>query len=150
MGVYCASFVYHGRLLTNSTHEAFLALDEGLRQGCAVTRVADKFALHVPGRGFWTGNFDPLLEQHELHRGWVQGSDLDAVIDRREDKRRAWDAATPQQVAHVDSVVRMLGNQKLADTSGIAVYVCEVETHSLGGAHAAGRLMNNIIVKGTP
>lgn len=147
MGVYWASFVYHGRLLRRETYDAFMALEPSVRQGCAVTPVGDLYALHAPGRGFWAGSVDPLLEPHEIHRGWVDADEVDGVIDRREGKRPAWDAATPEQIAHVDAVVESLA-ESLGGDRGIAVYICEAKWWS--SEPASSSVTNNIVVVKRP
>lgn len=147
MGLYWATCVYHGRLLRKSTYDAYCALDDDMRHGCEVIPVAqDTYVLHVPGRGFWAGNIDPMLEAHEVNRGWVDGEEVDRVIDSRPGKREAWDAATPEQVAHVDDVVRALGGHIPCTAAAIAVYLCEVQWDSYGSSSMA-RLCKNIIVR---
>lgn len=137
MGVYWATYVYHGRLLDGDARDrlADAVADVDAR---FVSPVAEnRWILHAPRRLVRVASIDPVLEDVEAQRGWVHPAKVEALLRGNPQ----WDdACTPDEAETLGRYARIAAPPGASTKTYVCV--CEVEWSTLGGGK--GVLRRNV------
>jgi hypothetical protein len=144
MGIYYASFLYYGRLLSGMGHGRLMAAaDPALLQQYLTNLTPDRWILHAPGRCINLRNIDPVLEPREVKAGFVEPAEVDKLLGRRPEPAAAWKGVTEAQLAQLTQFVRIAaGNQPKECFLG--TYIVQIEWSTINPDHP-GVVQHNII-----
>lgn len=144
MGFYWYSCVYLGRLLTQESYDRLRSDTPKSILDDWITNMYDprgRYVLHPPGCLIQLGTIDPVLEDHEINRGFVEMSELEKNLSLQQ-----LHDVSVENIDRLKEFIRIASGPK--DVIDYKIYILEAEWSTLDGDICNKRVVRNIQVTG--
>lgn len=131
MGIYWATYLYYGRLLSKDLYERLVAncgeIDKNF-----IRRVAqDNWILHTPSRLIPIGTIDPILQDNVDQ---VDHSYVEAILTDNPLWQQQWNALTKSDENQLKTYIKASADSDVSEDDSLPhIYICEIEWSTYGG-----------------
>ncbi len=140
MGIYEATTLYHGRMLSPV---GFQRLDRKQTRDYVSSVCHDRWLLHAPGKRIILGSLDAVIEAHEKQAGHVAQAEVDKLLSRHPKLKTEWSSTTEEQLDNLRKLVKIAAADESAEPG---TYICETSWSTLDSDTSSESLTYNLRV----